>query len=170
MDHILFKSLDRIKTNTNFRTWAGSDCFPLGKCCFTERYKLLKKKKPTEGKKKKNEAAPSREFRVSISHPSSRACYCTTGGWKGRSQPEEMWHFLLRIKVCDNQSTFVMDLRFALDVLCPGETTELSFSMDQLYTDLIFLRVVRIEETGEPNHVQSKQGFSTSTTGAPQWK
>jgi len=60
-------------------------------------------------------------------------------GWKGRSQPEEMWHFLLRIKVCENQSMFVMDLRLALDVLCPEETTELSFSMDQLDTDLIFI-------------------------------
>ena len=34
MDPTVFKSLDRIKTNTNFRTWAGSDSFPLGKCCF----------------------------------------------------------------------------------------------------------------------------------------
>lgn len=45
MDHILLKSLDLMKTNTNFRTWAGSDSFPLGKCCFIERYKLFKKKK-----------------------------------------------------------------------------------------------------------------------------
>ena len=52
MDPTVFKSLDRIKTNTNFRTWAGSDSLPLGKCCFIERYKLLKKKF-TEGKKKR---------------------------------------------------------------------------------------------------------------------
>lgn len=137
MDHILLKSLDLMKTNTNFRTWAGSDSFPLGKCCFIERYKLFKKKKKKLQRGKK-EAAPSREFRVSISHPSGRACCSTTGGWKGRSQPEEMWLFLLRIKVRENQSMFVMDLRLALDALCPGETTELSFSMDQLDTDLIF--------------------------------
>ena len=132
MDHIVFKSLHRIKTNTNFRTWAGSDSFPLGKCCFIESYKLLKKKKKKNlqrGKKRLLQVESS-EFQFLTLKVELAAAH---RGMK-MSKPTRRDVALST----ENQSMFVMDLRLALDVLCPGETTELSFSMDQLDTHLIF--------------------------------